>query len=433
MTTAFHLVIPDALGGRVLLVHEGSGWILPRVISSERWAVVSPIPHEVKDRFGLDVVVLRAVILPGHDDPGEDPDDEWRFTENAGQDPPALEGWCAEEDVPGRVTDERDRAAILQWFAERRSGPPRLLEPWQREGWFAAAASWIRAAVPGVTDVEQHASWCGSMVLRIEADGGRSYLKAAPRYFLDEPGLTAMLADRFPQTIPRPIAIDVERGWMVLRDFGDTLVGPASIEHWEGALDAMVSIQRTSVPIVGDLLRGGCRDRRLTVLASQIEALADGRLGSIPDGYPERLRATVPRFAELRAELEAAPIPDTLVHGDFHPDNVAIQDGRYLVFDWTDACVAHPFVDLLTYVHTLGPPTTDVAVRMRLTERYLEGWNDVIPREEATELFRRTEPLLAMHHVISYQRILERLDPTERWQWESHLPWWLDRALDAAM
>jgi hypothetical protein len=268
------------------------------------------------------------------------------------------------------------------------------------------------------------------MLLRIETAGGRCYFKAAPSYFHDEGAVTAMLADRFPEVVPRPVATDLERGWMVLSDFGDALVGSEALEHWEGALDTMVSLQRSSLPLIDELLRGGCRDRRPAMLLSQIEALADGRLGAIPDGYPSRVRDAIPLFTELCAELEAAPIPNTLVHGDFHPDNVVIQEGRYMIFDWTDACVAHPFVDLLTFFHMFGPPSTDVEVRDRLLDHYLVGWDSLTPHDETVALFRRTERLLAMHHAISYQEILDSLDPTERWQWESHLPWWLDKALD---
>ena len=431
MTTAFHLVIPDTSGLHVLLVEEESGWALPRVTSTERWGVVRAIPRSVRERFGLEVVVLRSILVAQEDGSDEGSDDEFRFTENVGEVPGHLSGWTTEGALTERVmVDERDRDAALRWFTERRNGGPERLEPWQRDGWFAEAASWARSSLPDVLTVEQYASWNGSALLRIETGNGCCYLKAAPDYFRSEGAVTALLAGHFPSAVPRPVALDSERGWMVLRDFGETLVGETGLDHWEGALDTMVSIQRASVPIIEDLIRDGCRDRRPAVLLTQIEAFAEGGLGPIPDGYATRLRDAVPRFDELHAELEEAPIPDTLVHGDFHPANIAIEDSRYVIFDWTDACVAHPFVDLQTFFHTFGPPTTDAAVRERLLHRYLTGWEGVMPRNEAAFLYRRTEPLTAMHHAITYQAILERLDPTERWQWESHLPWWIDKALE---
>jgi aminoglycoside phosphotransferase (APT) family kinase protein len=109
---------------------------------------------------------------------------------------------------------------------------------------------------------------------------------------------------------------------------------------------------------------------------------------------------------------------------------VVITEGRYVIFDWTDACVAHPFVDLATFFYNFGPASTDVEVRDRLRDRYLRGWADLMTFNEAVALFERTESLLAMHHAISYQRIIDAIDPSERWTFVSHLPWWLEKALE---
>ncbi len=287
----------------------------------------------------------------------------------------------------------------------------------------------MRSSLPGVGTVEQYSSWNGSALLRIQTDSGRCYLKASPGYFRHEGPVTELLSRHFPETVPMPIALDPERGWMVLQDFGDEDVGDMGLEHWEEALAAMASMQRASVALTEELLAGGLADRRPAVLLGQIEALARGDLGDIPDGYAVRLLDAMPAFERLSLELEGAPIPFTLVHGDFHPANIAIKDGRYVIFDWTDACIAHPFVDLQTYFHMFGPPTTDADARERLLRRYLDTWSTVMPGDEATQLFRRTAPFTTMHHAITYQAILSHLDATERWQWESHLPWWIEKAL----
>jgi hypothetical protein len=385
----------------------------------------------MRERFGLEIAVLRSVVVGEQGGSGEDTDDEFRFTENVGEDPSSLTGWCTEATLTElSMVDERDRAAALRWFAERRGAGPRRLEPWQREGWLAEAEAWVRSVLPGVKSVHQHSSWNGSALLRIETDTGRCYLKAAPGYFRHEGEITALVAAHFPEAVPVPIALDAQRGWMVLRDFGDDDVGAMGLDRWEEALATLASMQEASVVVIEEFLRGGCADRRPAVHLAQIEAFARGDLGEVPDGYAARLLEAMPSFGRLSDELEAAPIPNTLVHGDFHPANVALKDGRYVIFDWTDACIAHPFVDLQTYFHTFGPPTTDADIRERLLRRYLDTWATVMPRHEAAALFHRTAPFTTMHHALTYQAILGHLDPTERWQWESHLPWWLDKALE---
>jgi hypothetical protein len=429
--TTYHLVIPDPAQERVLLVEEASGWALPRVTSDDDWGLVSAIPRAIGERFGLHVVVLRSIGLDPPDPMDEESHDEYRFTENVSASVEHVRGWVTEAELHEReLPDERDERIALRWFAEQRGDGPERLEPWQRQGWFAEARDWVFATMPGVTLVEQRSSWNGSAILRIETGDGRFYLKASPGYFRHEGEVTAMLSGYFPDVVPRPAALDPRRGWMILPDFGDMFVGGSDLETWEEALVTMASVHRASSPIIDELLMNGCVDRRPGVEIEQIGRLASGELGPIADGYPDRLHGASARFERLATDLEAASIPMTLVHGDFHPANIAIRGDGYVIFDWTDACIAHPFVDIETYLYTFGPPTTDAAIRDRLLRRYLEEWDDAMSSNDAIELFHRTEPLMAMHHAITYQAILQHLDPSERWQWESHVPWWLDKALD---
>jgi hypothetical protein len=430
MTFAFHLVIPHPSESRVLLVEDGAGWALPRATGREPFLALEAAAG-IRERVGLDVALLRSAFVV-YDTTNEGSGDAFFFTENLTGRSPRLGEWCGEDALAGRaMSDERDREVIRQWFTERRDGKPARLQPWQHEGWLATAVSWIRSTLPGVAGVAQYYTWSGSAVLRVEADGRRYYFKAAPDFFPQEAAMTAMLAERFPEVIPAPVAIDDRRGWMVLEDFGDAFVGGLSLEHWEAALDSLLAIQRSSVPLVGSLLEAGCVDRRPPALATQIEDLVEGKLGELPAGMADRLRVAVPRLRGLCAELAGSPIPSTLVHGDFHANNVVFKDGRHLIFDWTDASIAHPFVDLATFFYMFGPALTDVVVRDRLRDRYLDGWSDLMPRHEALVLFERTEPVAAMYHAITYQRILEALETSERGEWESHLPWWLTRALES--
>jgi hypothetical protein len=302
MAFTFHIVIPDPSGTRVLLVEDGTGWVLPRVSSAERYPdrfVVAGVSEAAGERFGLDIALLRSVL--GGKAAAEHSDDAFLFAENLNTRLVGVGEWTSEDALRERaLSDEREDMAVRQWFAERRDGGPEQLQQWQREGWFSAAASWIDTALPDVTGVQQYVTWCSSSLLRVVAGGRRYYFKAAPDFFHLEASVTAMLAELFPDAVPRPVAIDTERGWMLLEDIGDTLVGGMELAHWERALDALLEIQRSSVPHVDFLLRGGCSDRRAAVLETQIEDLAQGMLGELPDGIADRLRAAVPRYRSSR-------------------------------------------------------------------------------------------------------------------------------------
>jgi hypothetical protein len=56
------------------------------------------------------------------------------------------------------------------------------------------------------------------------------------------------------------------------------------------------------------------------------------------------------------AALIECGVPDTLVHGDFHPGNVAgRRPDSYVILDWGDSFVGHPLIDELAFVERLSP------------------------------------------------------------------------------
>ncbi len=277
----------------------------------------------------------------------------------------------------------RERLAIAQWFRESREGMPQALQPWEYAGWFATAADWIEAKLPAAVRVDQYATWSVSSLHRVETAAGRYYFKAAPSIFRHEAFVTQMLAERFPETIPRPIAIDDERGWFLTADFGNQLVATMDAPHWEGALDALVTLQRSSVASVESLLRSGCIDRRPGVLQGQVEELAAEGSEWLPDEMVDATSGGLSRFQDLCEEIASSPIPNTLVHGDFHAENVAVSEGRYLIFDWTDACIAHPFVDVATFLRNAEHASIDRATRERWRDHYLHGWEDLASHDVA--------------------------------------------------
>jgi aminoglycoside phosphotransferase (APT) family kinase protein len=168
----------------------------------------------------------------------------------------------------------------------------------------------------------------------------------------------------------------------------------------------------------------------VAALVTQIEELAGEGAAWLSSEVLVQLRSALPRFEDLCEEAARSPVPDTLVHGDFHGENVAIRGERYLIFDWTDACVAHPFFDMAIMLRG-AERDPDPSLRDRWRDRYLYGWRDVAEHEEAVNWFERITPLATMHHAMSYRMLLGSLDPSERWQFGSALEDWVIRALRA--
>ena len=152
--------------------------------------------------------------------------------------------------------------------------------------------------------------------------------------------------------------------------------------------------------------------------------------GALPEPDLARLRERVAEAPALCAQLAAYGVPETLVHGDLHEHNVALAGGRPVIFDWSDACVAHPFFDLITLLdtdHFAGDPEALAGLRAR----YLAGWagfGDSASRAAALDLALRVG---CLHHAISYQHIVMAVEPAARWEYMSGARFFLGALLAA--
>jgi Ser/Thr protein kinase RdoA (MazF antagonist) len=135
------------------------------------------------------------------------------------------------------------------------------------------------------------------------------------------------------------------------------------------------------------LLEAGAPDRRLTLLPGQFEELLGDSetLASLTENELERLSKLIPRIETECRELEAYALPETIQHDDLHDGQVLVRDGRFLFFDWGDACVSHPFFTLVVTLAVLAyrleleheSPELD-----RFRDAYLEPWTCFTPRSD---------------------------------------------------
>jgi aminoglycoside phosphotransferase (APT) family kinase protein len=411
-------VVPDATSS-VLLTENEAGWSLPTMTSDEP-EIVTGVAPALRKMVGQDVVILRDVRFG----PMPPRDDKLVYLTETVERTDGVQGrWSSRADLDDvGFSDPRDREALEAWFD---GDAPPTLQPWQREGWHAEAVAWIRRNLPGDVEVRQFATWCNSSVLRVGTPSGRFWFKAVAEHWFPEPAVTRILGDLFPGRTPRVIECETARGWMLLEDLNGSPADVLPLEQRLEALTAMAELHRASVPLVEELITGGCLDRRPAVLADQIEALAADATVALPDDLHRRFRTAVPRLQELCVELSAAPIPPTLVHGDLHAGNIMRLDDGYVVFDWSDACVADPFVDVLMFTSRMpeGPE-----VRADARRRYFDTWPDVTG-SDAAAYAELAESLAAMHHAVTYRGIYDAFGPYEWWYFEEVLLRWIDHAL----
>ncbi|WP_244929922.1 aminoglycoside phosphotransferase family protein [Nocardioides sp. W7] len=221
---------------------------------------------------------------------------------------------------------------------------------WTDPAWLATAYDWVDEQLgdlgltrTGAVEQPHVARW--STVLRVPTDAGAVFFKANQELLRHEAAVVGLLAARVPDRVPPLLAVDAERGWMLMADAGETLrvvsAREESLERWYDALGAVARIQLAVEDDVDALLAMGVPDHRLAGVPAGYARLMDEI-----DAEP-RFRTAQGYVEELCAELASYGIPDSIQHDDLHDAQVFVQDGadggRQLVMDWGDACVSQPF------------------------------------------------------------------------------------------
>jgi hypothetical protein len=349
--------------------------------------------------------------------------------------PPEGGSWIDRDALDAlTLTNEWMRPALQKVLDRLKDVPPAARPLWFTAGWFEQAEAWITdtAAAQGyylLRAPEQFKHGTISSVIRAETDQGNVYFKAALRLplFGNEPKLTAALGQLYPDYISASLAIDETRRWMLTSDFGTELrVSQPDVRRLETVVQTFARLQIQTAGAIDTLFAAGCLDRRLNVLASQIDGLLadEGCYSKLNDEEKAAWQALGPHLKDLCQQLRHYNIPYTLVHGDFHAGNIAVQDERVLFFDWTDACVAHPFFDLPVLIEYDAEDHAGA-----LWDTYLTEWTAYESMERLREACEIAKILGALHQAVSYQGIYNGIEAEQQEGWEFGVPTFARRIL----
>jgi hypothetical protein len=360
----------------LVLVSSGGdvlGALPPFEVEVPWWSEVASVVEAARSRFGVAVTVLRLLSTSLPEQPGGP---VTYLAEVAAPPSPALRA------VDLVLGDHPLRAAYA-----RVGGPARSL----------------RWAGP-FSDAVQVKTWNLSSLWRLETGDGTVWLKELPAFLRGETAVLRWINIVAPGAAPTLLAADDE--------------GRQLLSHLPGE-DRFGAPEADRLPMV-DLLHGvqarfladrpvldGIRDRRGSLLLEQITGVASPWLSRI-DGLEEVIAALPGRLAEVTA----CGVPETLVHGDFHPGNVRAADGvPPAVLDWGDAFLGHPGFDILR----LGG---GLASSSALLDRWASLWRAAVPGCDplrAVSLLRPVAPLLG---AVVYAAFLDNIEPDE---WPYHV------------
>jgi phosphotransferase family enzyme len=331
------------------------------------------------------------------------------------------------------MTDDRNFVGIWQCIMPARERDSQLIFPmsntsplpWHDPDWQKQAREWIRAetehhSIHITGEIEQPHALAWSTVMRIPSDHGTVFFKATSGETIYGAALTQKLATWYPDCMPELIALDIARGWMLMRDGGDQLrasIRPTKdIQPWKPVITRYAELQIGLADHIPEILSLGIPDYRLAKLPALYAKLLEDEASLMIDQEKgltsaefQQNQSLIPRLKKICADLAAFGIPESINHGDFHDGNILLRDGRITFFDWGDASVTHPFVSLRTFFVSMEislemkddyPPATPEM--MALLDQYLEKWEKFAPKEELLKAYVLSRPVASVVSALQW-------------------------------
>jgi len=363
------------------------GMIGPFPVSVPWWSEVEPVVAHLREALDVPVLVLRLLLAEGGEG-GRDGHVTYHVAALRRPAPGLLAGRPA------------DQAAL--------TGPEDLRSPWARLEGIREVLSWaagtLGAAGRRVTGpAVQRKTWNLAALFRLPTGKGPVWLKATPRFAADEASVIAAFARVDPALVPPVIGAGPGRvllGHLPGEDCWDASpqIITSAVRRLATA-QAVLAGQPASIP-------PGLPDRRAPVIAGQIRALLDGPAAcELTASEATAARGLLSRFALL----DECGLPDTLVHGDFHPGNWRSDGGPPAIVDWADAHLGNPVLDGLRACGFLPEGKRPTAARA-----WIDAWAACIPGCDPARALTIAKPLAHLTYAVRYQEFLDGIEPSER-------------------
>ena len=371
------------------------------------WPDVQSIVQAVRERYGIEVVILRML------------DSELPRPHGGGvtylaevSTPIARSPLAAEALQPFDVT--LDEQPLRLRYAK--PGGPDADLAWAEE---VLAARRIERDGPA----EQMRSWNLSSIWRLPLAGGRSaWLKVVPPFFAHEGDMLRRLQG---DAVPRLLGHDGDR--VLLDDVpGDDQYDAAEPELLE-MVTMLVDLQAAWIGRVDDLLRIGLPDWRGPGLTARIGDVVQRRSAELTADDQATLATFVSALPARFAEVAACGMPDTLVHGDYHPGNLRGEPGNLTMLDWGDTGVGQPLLDMPAFL-AVAPPASVARIR----EHWLAAWRAAVPGCDAERAAGLLAPVAAGRMALIYQTFVDNIEPVERRHHDADVLDWLSRTAGLA-
>ncbi|MBT8064910.1 MAG: hypothetical protein KJN94_07805 [Gammaproteobacteria bacterium] len=430
-----HLIISHPTKPKFLAIRLSDGSWSPPWVSVPQAGFVgsraSDISRTVREQYGLNTTVLRQLFesrlyhcleLEVH-------------SQAAAQNYKAI--WVGAEDYRKfRNFPYEDYDPFELWLdGASRPEPPRGRLPWERPGWFRAAADWFTHQletrhIQVTGSVQQlRAAWQSSAILRVRTSVGDHFLKAAFAAPPNEAALTLALSERWPELVPKPVSVDTRRDWLISPDYRGAVPAMMAAGDYARAARSLAQLQIESAEELDRWRQAGCIDRGPGILFDFLGSfdrlhplLRSGR-SPFDSGEMSSLNIKIKKLGDKCQQLSEHGIPDTLVYADFSPSNVYRREQGYWLTDWADSIISNPLFSLAWFIQAFlldrqrRPDSGDSpdAVIEGVTDAYLAPFETFAPRPDGLrEALNLAAELSKACRLQQWFELLPLLEPNSR-------------------
>lgn len=254
---------------------------------------------------------------------------------------------------------EPDRTALHPGERPSCDAPHRM--QWARLGGPCELVEWAEGHITRTGPAVQVRTWNLASIHRLPTAAGPVWLKAVAPFAADEAAVIGVVAAHDPALVPEVLASGPGR--LLLAD------APG-----EDCWDPSPELIRSVVP---------------RLVAAQA-ALAD----------------TKPVLGRRPVPMPSFGLPDTLVHGDFHPGNWRTSE---VVLDWADALWGHPSIDAARLIEY-----TDAHLHPLIVDVWAGAWREHFPKSDPVAALKVARPAARLLNAVRYQEFLDNIEDSER-------------------
>ncbi|HEV7345201.1 MAG TPA: aminoglycoside phosphotransferase family protein [Devosia sp.] len=373
---------PPRVARLVLVTPKGAvvGRLAPVPVETPWWQDAQSVVLAVRKHYGIEVTILRLLETVRDRPHGG----EVTYLAEVTRPLPA-EVWA------GQIRPHPFR----QNYAE--AGGPAADLAWAAR---IMAGHGLKPAGPPV----QIRTWNLSSIWRIPVVGRSLWLKVVPPFFIHEASIITALAGR-----PVPELLGHDRGRMLLTEVAGEDMHGASLPWLLEMVTLLVEMQSSWIGRLDQLRSMGLPDWSSQALAAAIGYVVERASGELSRNENLLLERFVNGLSSRFSAIASCGLPDTLVHGDFHPGNFRGTERALTLLDWGDSGIGHPMLDQPAFL--VGVPPGHATTIKNHWER---TWLECLPSCEPARAAGLLAPIAAARQAVIYRQFLDNIEPTEQ-------------------